>query len=293
MKPKHFLMTAGLCAVSALTSLQAQSLNIGSQGAAAPAGTAATPAAATPAPVAPAPANTFSDAQILETIGWVFGMQSQIDTFAFTPTELDSVLRGVSLAASERDAPVNLDLISPQLEAFVNQRTQAYMARLKQKNQAESDAFFAQLKTQSGVTILPSGLAYEIIKQGTGPNAKATDTVTAHYVASFLSGEVFDASHDPSGSPTVDDAPADIPLADSLPGLVEGLQKINKGGHIKLYIPPALAFGDEGSSGIPPAATLIFDIDVVDIKATPGPASTNSSAAQPATPAAAPAAATK
>ena len=67
--------------------------------------------------------------------------------------------------------------------------------------------------------------------------------------------------------------PAEFPLDQVIPGWTEGLQKINKGGKIKLYIPPQLAYGDEGRPGIPPSSALIFDIEILDIKPTPGPAS--------------------
>jgi FKBP-type peptidyl-prolyl cis-trans isomerase len=54
-----------------------------------------------------------------------------------------------------------------------------------------------------------------------------------------------------------------------IPGWTEGLQKINQGGKIRLYIPPQLAYGDAGQQGIPPGSTLIFDIELLDVKATP------------------------
>ncbi|MFA5058975.1 MAG: FKBP-type peptidyl-prolyl cis-trans isomerase, partial [Opitutaceae bacterium] len=61
--------------------------------------------------------------------------------------------------------------------------------------------------------------------------------------------------------------PVDIALNNVIPGWAEGLQKINQGGKIRLYIPPDLAYGDNGQQGIPPGATLIFDIELLEIKA--------------------------
>ena len=277
MNSKHSL-TLGLLALSAATtSLTAQALNVGGAGQP-PASAAAAPSVVTN-PTAPAAAATFTQTQVLETIGWVFGRQSQMDTFAFTPSEIEAVLRGVGLAAADRDPPVDLDAISPQLEVFVNERNEAYLARLRTLGQAETEAFFAQLRGQSGVTILPSGLGYEILRQGTGPMARPTDTVSAHYTGTLVNGEIFDASRDPSVPTTTVQPPVDIALAESIPGFLEGLQKINRGGRIKLYIPPSLAFGDEPGPGIPPASTLIFDVEVIDIRPTPGPASISTPAA--------------
>src|SRR6185312_6447212 len=138
---------------------------------------------------------------------------------------------------------------------------------------AQSAAFLTQVKKQPGVTVLPSGLCYEISKLGEGAPPKLTDTVTAHYTRALIDGTVFVSSVQ-RGEPVT------FLLASMIPGWTEGLQKIGKGGKIKLYIPPVLAFGDDPRPGIPPASTLVFDVEILDIKATP-PA--------PVTPATAPA----
>jgi FKBP-type peptidyl-prolyl cis-trans isomerase len=63
--------------------------------------------------------------------------------------------------------------------------------------------------------------------------------------------------------------PAEFELDKVITGWTEGLQKINKGGKIRLYVPPQLAYGDEGRPGIPPGSTLIFDVELLDITPTP------------------------
>jgi FKBP-type peptidyl-prolyl cis-trans isomerase len=231
---------------------------------------AATPLAAPAAPEAKAPA--YTETQVLETIGWFMGKNSQADTFDFTKEQSDAVVRGFLAAAAGKEAPVELQKIGPQVEDFVHKRQDAYLAKLKQQGMAESAKFFADIKKKPGVIALPDGLCYEIVKQGEGPMPKATDTVKAHYTGKLLNGQVFDTSREPRqpGAPV---EPAEFQLEGVIEGWKEGIQKINKGGQIKLYVPPQLAYGDEGRPGIPPGSTLVFDVELLEIRPTPGPAS--------------------
>jgi FKBP-type peptidyl-prolyl cis-trans isomerase len=261
MKLKSIL-TTGLLGLGAFAAVRAQDVKLN-----VPGQPAATPPAA---PAAPAP--QYTETQVLEVVGWFMGKNSQVDSFDFSKDQLDSVSRGFLLAAAGKEAPTDVQKIGPQVEDFVHKRQDAYLAKLKDQGVADTAKFFADLKKKAGIVALPSGLCYEITKPGAGPNAKATDTVTAHYTGTLINGSVFDTSRQPRqpGEPV---SPAQFALDQVIPGWTEGLQKINKGGSIKLYIPPQLAYGDEGRPGIPPASTLIFDIEVLDIKPTPGPAS--------------------
>ncbi|HND62367.1 MAG TPA: FKBP-type peptidyl-prolyl cis-trans isomerase, partial [Opitutaceae bacterium] len=212
-----------------------------------------------------APAATFTEAQILETIGWFMGKNSQTDSFEFTKEQADAVTRGFSQALAGKDAPCELKAIGPQVQAFVTAKQDAYLAKLKQNGMAESAAFLTEISKKPGVVETQSGLRYEIIKPGEGSAPKATDTVKAHYTGSLVSGKVFDSSVQRG-------EPVEFPLDQVIPGWTEGLQKIAKGGKIKLYVPPQLAYGDDGRPGIPPASTLVFEIEILDIKPTAAPA---------------------
>jgi FKBP-type peptidyl-prolyl cis-trans isomerase len=247
----------GLLGLGVLAAVQAQDIKLNVPG---------QPAATPPA------AATYTESQVLEVVGWYMGKNSQIDTFGFSKDQLDVVSQGFLEAAAGKDSPIDIQKIGPQVQDFVQKRQDAYLARLKQQNLGETAKFFDDLKKRPGIVVLPSGLCYEITKPGSGPNAKATDTVKAHYTGTLINGTVFDTSRQPRqpGQPV---EPAEFPLDQVIPGWTEGLQKINKGGMIKLYIPPQLAYGDEGRPGIPPASTLIFDVEIIDIKPTPGPAS--------------------
>ena len=155
------------------------------------------------------------------------------------------------------------------MNEFMQKKQQAYVARLKEENNKANETFFTELKQNKNVLELPSGLRYEILKQGDGAAPKATDTVKVHYTGTLIGGEVFDSSVERG-------QPAEFALNEVIPGWTEGIQKVNKGGKIKLYVPPHLAYGDDGRPGIPPSSTLVFEVDLLDIVAE-----------SPATPAAA------
>jgi FKBP-type peptidyl-prolyl cis-trans isomerase len=148
----------------------------------------------------------------------------------------------------------------------MKKKQDAYMGKLKQEGLKQSSDFFAKLKENKAVVELPSGLRYEIVKQGDGAAPKPTETVKVHYTGTLIDGTVFDSS-------VQRNEPAEFQLDQVIPGWTEGLQKVNKGGKIKLYVPPSLAYGDDARGNIPPSSTLIFEIDLLDIKpSAPAPA---------------------
>ncbi len=241
------------------------------------------------APAAPAPeavaAPKFTEAQLLETFGWFVGRRIGMSELGFTPEQTAAVIKGIQSAAAGKESPFKVEEVGPELDKFMQAKQAEYTAKLAVKSQAESAKFFTEIKAKKGVIALPSGLCYEIVKEGTGAFPKASDIVTVHYTGKLVDGKVFDSSLQPR-QPGAAIEPAEFPLGGVIPGWTEGLQKINKGGKIKLYVPSNLAYGDKGSPpAIPPAATLIFDVELLDIKAPPAP----EAAAPAAAPAEAPA----
>ncbi len=225
----------------------------------------AAPATATPAAPAVAPASTFTNEQILETWGWYLAQNTGIAALNFNKTEVESLSKGMALAAGGNPPPYPMDKIGPDVEKFLQKRQETVLAGLKEKGMKESASFLTEVKKKPGVTTLPDGLAYEIVKPGEGAFPKPEQTVKVHYTGTLINGNKFDSSVDRG-------EPAEFVLNEVIPGWTEGMQKINKGGKIKLYVPPQLAYGDEGRPGIPPASTLVFDVELIDIKDTPPPA---------------------
>ena len=124
---------------------------------------------------------------------------------------------------------------------------------------AKGQAFLAENKSQDGVVELPSGLQYRTEVAGEGRTPSASDTVEVHYHGTLIDGTVFDSSVERGQT-------ISFPLSGVIAGWTEGLQQMQEGGKITLYIPPELAYGPSGAGGvIGPNETLIFTVDLVRI----------------------------
>jgi FKBP-type peptidyl-prolyl cis-trans isomerase len=226
-----------------------------------------------PAPATAPAAPQYSEAQVLETLGWFLGKQNGFSELGFTKEQIDTLVKGIYSAAAGKEAPADLDKIGPEVNRFMQAKQQAFMNKLREQGKADGEKFFAGLKNNKAVTILPSGLAYEILKPGTGDYPKATDKVRVFYTGTLTNGDVFDSN--------VGNEPIEFPLNGVIPGWAEGIQKINKGGKIKLYIPSKLAYGEEAKQGIPPNSALVFEVELLDINPTAPAAAPAAPAAQP------------
>ncbi len=151
-------------------------------------------------------------------------------------------------------------LISPEnCNMALQQKLQQYMLEKNSKVKEEGIKFLEENKKRPGVITLTSGLQYEIIKEGTGPIPKSTDTVKAHYAGSLIDGKEFDNSYKRG-------EPISIPVTGVIQGWVQALQLMPVGSKWKLFIPSDLGYGDRGAGGaIPGGAALIFDIELLEI----------------------------
>lgn len=157
-------------------------------------------------------------------------------------------------------------LTDQEMQATMQEFQQQMMAKqeakqkvLGEKNKAEGDAFLAKNKARKEVKTTASGLQYEVLKDGTGPNPKPTDTVTVNYKGTLMDGTVFDSSYERN-------QPATFVLNQVIPGWTEGVQLMKAGSKYKFYIPAALAYGERGAGGvIGPNAPLVFEVELVSI----------------------------
>lgn len=126
-------------------------------------------------------------------------------------------------------------------------------------NAAAGKEYQEIMRHKSGVVTLPSGLQYEIIKEGQGAKPKATDKVRVHYHGTLINGVVFDSSVERG-------EPAEFPLNAVIPGWTEILQLMPVGSKWRVVIPSELAYGSRGAGDvIRPNMTLIFEIELLDI----------------------------
>ena len=141
----------------------------------------------------------------------------------------------------------------------VQQYMQAQQSKKFEKNISEGKKFLEENAKRPGVTTLPSGLQYEVLKAGTGPKPTADDQVTVHYTGTLLDGTVFDSSVERG-------EPATFGVTQVIPGWVEALQLMPVGSKWKLYIPYDLAYGERAAGPtIGPYSTLIFEVELLEI----------------------------
>ena len=127
-----------------------------------------------------------------------------------------------------------------------------------QENLAAGEAFLAENGAREGVTTTESGLQYEIIVAGDGEKPTVDDTVTTHYHGTLINGEVFDSSVDRG-------EPVSFPVSGVISGWTEALQLMPVGSKWRLVVPSNLAYGPQARGSIPANATLIFEVELLEI----------------------------
>jgi FKBP-type peptidyl-prolyl cis-trans isomerase len=179
---------------------------------------------------------------------------------AATAKAVQQALSGVKLTMTNAE----IEAVMKPFMASVQVKAKAQYDQVSAKNKSEGDAFLAKNKSAPGVKITASGLQYQVITQGSGARPGPDDTVTINYIGTFVNGEAFDSS-----SKNGSTSPVSIPLAGVIPGFREGMQLMQTGGHYKIFIPSSLGYGAQPQSGMPPNATLIFDVTLVKTAPTP------------------------
>jgi FKBP-type peptidyl-prolyl cis-trans isomerase FklB len=142
------------------------------------------------------------------------------------------------------------------VQTFFQQKAEEQAAAAK----AEGENFLAENAKKPGVKTLPSGLQYEVLREGNGRKPSATDEVECHYEGTLINGQVFDSSYRRGETAT-------FGLNQVIKGWTEGLQLMQEGAKYRFFIPYNLAYGEQGAGqAIPPYAALIFDVELIKVK---------------------------
>ncbi|OHB59983.1 MAG: hypothetical protein A2167_06510 [Planctomycetes bacterium RBG_13_46_10] len=174
---------------------------------------------------------------------------------------LELLIQGLKDTLQGREPALN----QAQMQKIFSDWQQSMKAKqvAKQKKEAAENlaagtAFLEANKAKEGVKVLPSGLQYKVITEGTGNTPTADDKVKTHYRGTLIDGTEFDSSYKRN-------QPAEFPVKGVIKGWTEALQLMKEGSKWELYIPANLAYGERGRPGIPANSTLIFEIELIEI----------------------------
>ncbi|MDR2494590.1 MAG: FKBP-type peptidyl-prolyl cis-trans isomerase [Spirochaetaceae bacterium] len=202
----------------------------------------------------PSSDGTVLDQNISYALGMVIGSSCKED-FRGLEIDYNALARGFREYLEDQKTAITFEEAVAQVNSVFNEiekeRSETY--------REEQRSFLTENGKKPEVHTTGSGLQYQVTTEGTGATPQKTDTVRVHYTGTFIDGTVFDSSHK-RGQPT------EFSLEQVIPGWTEGFQLMREGGKYQLFIPSELAYGSQGSpGGIPPYATLVFEVDFLTI----------------------------
>ena len=175
-----------------------------------------------------------------------------IDDFALA---IKDVINGEELKVGDKEAQTIVNQFFQEQE----QRQRAAAAEAGKAAKAAGEQYLAENAKKEGVITLPSGLQYQVLKEGNGKSPKATDKVRCHYEGMLIDGTLFDSSVQRGG-------PAVFGLNQVIAGWTEGVQLMKEGAKYRFFIPYQLGYGEHGAgASIPPFAALVFDVELIDV----------------------------
>jgi len=194
----------------------------------------------------------------IDSVSYALGVNvaSWAKTSGLDEIETDALVNGFQDVMDGKDVKITNEKAQPIIQAYMI----AASKRKGEKNLEEAKKFLEENGKKEGVITTASGLQYQVIKEGTGPQPTDTSTVTVNYHGTLIDGTVFDSSIDRG-------KPATFPLNGVIKGWTEGLQLMRVGSKYKFFIPPELAYGANPRPGGPiePNMLLIFEIDLLSI----------------------------
>ena len=186
-------------------------------------------------------------------------VESQKEIFSYNQ---DKILAGVQDTIKKTGKLTDEDLQKQlkSLDTYLASQESKIAAEKSKATVEAGNKIRAEYEKQSGVKKTASGLLYKIEKAGTGESPKAEDTVKVHYKGTLTDGSVFDSSYDRG-------EPIEFQLNQLIPGWIEAIPMLKKGGKMEIVVPPELGYGERQAGKIPASSTLKFEIELLDFKA--------------------------
>lgn len=190
------------------------------------------------------------------------GIGSQLAQMGAKDLNIDDFAQAIKDVITGKPLQVDDQEAQQIVQKFFQEQEEKQRAAAIEKGKAarkEGEDFLVANGKKENVVTLPSGLQYQVLKEGDGKKPKATDKVRCHYEGTLINGTVFDSSYK-RGEPAV------FPLNQVIAGWTEGLQLMQEGAKYRFFIPYNLAYGERGAgASIPPYAALVFDVELIDV----------------------------
>lgn len=190
-------------------------------------------------------------------------VESQKELFQYDAEEL---LNGIEDAVNKKDKFTQEELQEKlkKLEEYLQAKQTERLEKQKAMVKAEGEKLQKSFAKQKGVKKTKSGLLYKIINKGKGISPTPEDEVTVHYKGTLPNGMVFDSSYE-RGQPVT------FKLKNLIPGWIEAIPMLKKGGKMEIVLPPSLGYGDQQAGSIPAGSTLKFEIELLDVTKAKAP----------------------
>ncbi len=203
---------------------------------------------------------TTLEQKVTYIVGFRMASQAKQGEFALDKAAMDLAISDVAAGKEARITEDEQQKIMMDFQTQQEAKRQAESEKQAAENLEKGKAFLAENAKKDGVKVTESGLQYKVITpvEGDAAKPKPEDTVKVHYHGTLVSGDVFDSSKD-RGQPVT------FPVSGVIQGWVEGLQLMKVGEKFELYIPAELAYGENGPASIGPNATLIFEVELLEI----------------------------